>query len=175
MRLTIEITKKVGLPNYGSTSATIGIALDVADAIADEGDDLAVKLEQLQQLARALVEADLGEQLAAHPADHPTITRPARPTADRHQVEPAAEADGRPEPVPVRPGTVRDPGFDPQSGKQLYTWSKKQEEAGIQGVLKRLTAFGKGEGYPARIVEWDGAQTHAALKAIRQPKGFSRN
>ena len=126
MRLTIEITKKVGLPNYGSTSATIGIALDVADAIADEGDDLAVKLEQLQQLARALVEADLGEQLAAHPADRPTVARPARPTADRHQVEPATDADGRPEPVPVRPGTVRpgtvrDPGFDPQSGKQLYT------------------------------------------------------
>ena len=172
MRLTIEITKKVGLPNYGSTSATIGIALDVADAIADEGDDLAVKLEQLQQLARALVEADLGEQLAAHPADRPTI---ARPTADRHQVEPATDADGWPEPVPVRPGTVRDPGFDPQGGKQLYTWSKKQEEAGIPGVLKRLMAFGKGEGYPARIVECDGVQTHAALKAIRQPKGFSRN
>jgi hypothetical protein len=183
MRLNVEIGHKIGLPNYGSSTSTVGITLDVpedlADALANDPKKLRAQLVALQALARGLVEHDLAlidsnARDAAAENPQPTVSsRPAPRPARRFT--PETDEDGWPAPVGQRPTTSQDPGFDPQSGRQLYPWAKKQEEAGIPGVLKRLTAFGKGEGYPARMVEWNGEQTHAALRSIRQPKAFSRN
>jgi hypothetical protein len=176
MRLTVEIAHKIGLPNYGSSSSTVGIALDVpedlADALGKNPARLRNQLAALQALARGLVEHDLAliaanAQAAADENPQPTVTRPARPT-----VEPTTETDddGRPQPVRLKPtpGRFEDQPQNgrPRNGKQLYPWAKKQEEAGVAGLVKRLAAYGKGEGFPDRMVDWSQEQTREVLNAI---------
>lgn len=50
-------------------------------------------------------------------------------------------------------------GSRPKVGKQLFPWLKDQEEKFGAGLLKYVMSWGKLQEFPARIVDWDAAQT----------------
>jgi hypothetical protein len=87
------------------------------------------------------------------------------PAAEPHR---PGRAPARPAPPTTGPGP--DPGHDsdvdggsiPQTGKALFAWIKQQEEKLGPGLLRIVSEWGQGEGFPSRMVQWNGEQVRQA-------------
>lgn len=71
----------------------------------------------------------------------------------------AAEAQG-PE---ILPG--------PKIGKHLYQWIRSIEKKTGYPLLPYINGWGKQQGYPSRIVDWDTAQTKLGLEELNRKLG----
>lgn len=128
MKLTVEVSKKIGLPNYGSSSATVGIVFDAPDSMGDDLPALRKQLVTLQHLCHDLVEDHIAAQggqgghsevrLVEAPAPGPRLapTSTAEPSAPR--------------------STARMEPTKPANGCELYGWlNDRDKEFGTQLVL----------------------------------------
>ena len=86
VKLHVAITRKIGTPNYGSRSATVGLETEVDSSLIDQPDELQERIAALFQLAAESVNRELGVQPAEEfaPAatngkdrEHETPVRPA--------------------------------------------------------------------------------------------------
>ena len=68
----------------------------------------------------------------------------------------------QPTPRAQPPRQAPQPGVRSWSGKDLFTWVKDQEQKYEVGLLKYLNSWAKLQGFPARMVEWDGGQVALA-------------
>ena len=55
----------------------------------------------------------------------------------------------------------------PRTGRELYPWATKQEEAGCRGLIRALKDLGGRCGYPEMIKDWDRGETREALEVWR--------
>lgn len=143
MKIIVEIEKKVGLSNYGSTTAKVGIHIDRPDALAEDHEALHAELTTLQDLARNLVDHDLERQTAYHATEHAPASAAERPT--------------RSAPAPVQsPTHVNGKAFDgpPQTGRALFKWAKDQETTYEVGLIRYLNQWAKLQGFPFQMSEW---------------------
>lgn len=50
-------------------------------------------------------------------------------------------------------------GRPPTTGRALFEWATKEEKVRQVGLVKFLSTWGKGHGYPGRILDWDDEMT----------------
>lgn len=55
-------------------------------------------------------------------------------------------------------------GKPPGSGRGMFAWCKEQEQKHEVGMLKYLSGWGKGQGYPDRMVDWNREQIEQAYQ-----------
>ena len=60
-------------------------------------------------------------------------------------------------------------GSMPRTGKQLFAWTKEQEQRHCVGLLKYLNGWAKLQEFPGRMVDWDADQVALAhAEAVRK-------
>ncbi len=69
-----------------------------------------------------------------------------------------------PEPAPQQDRPSNGGGNQPRSGKALFAWLKEQEQTHEIKLLSFVNAYGKQQGFPGRIVDWDSNQAIDAYK-----------
>lgn len=72
LRLNIGLSKKVGLPDYGSLGASANLELELDSGAVSDPDRLRQQVRYLFGLAKASVEEELNQQQAALPHGHST-------------------------------------------------------------------------------------------------------
>lgn len=82
-------------------------------------------------------------------ADAPPLATPSHAMAPQKFGQPAAG--------PVANGRSRDDG-PPRTGKAFFGWLKDQEQRHEVRILKYVDQWGKLQGYPSRLVDWDDDQ-----------------
>jgi hypothetical protein len=195
MRITISVNQKVGQPNYGSAGACCEIALDLAEAsVSDHPESLVSEIRRAYALAQQAVFEQLERQAANNAPADPPPPRPDRrgyPSQGRPESEPDRDPDYRepnqprrqPDPPRRQPEPRQDypdrqeqrRGADsgghnglPRTGRELYPWAKKQEEAGCRGLVRALKDLGGRMGYPEMLKDWNHEETREAIGVWRQ-------
>jgi hypothetical protein len=82
----------------------------------------------------------------------PAASPPARPAPAKQNPSDAAAPNTRPK--PSVDGTE-----PPRSGRALFAWTKKQDEAHHYGLVQHLNSWARGQKFPARMVDWNAEQT----------------
>lgn len=80
---------------------------------------------------------------------------------------PRQATPGAPQPGPRRPASSqagRGNGQPPRTGRALFAWAKDQGQRLEVDLLQYLTKWGKLNGFPARMVDWDGDQVARAYQ-----------
>jgi hypothetical protein len=54
----------------------------------------------------------------------------------------------------------------PTSGKQLFAWARKKEEAGQGGLVKQIADWGSQNGIQGRITDWGRDEAQDAYQAF---------
>lgn len=204
MKLEIQAIKAAGLPNYGKASATIGITVDVPDAIGDDYEALRARLLTLQALARELVETDIAAQVGAPTSPAPVVshstTTPAAsasalatpspftvaspsmspvstPEPDRELVVRGGDGDGR----RYRGKQFGAPVYKttqlrvPKSGRELYGWLKDRDSEYGTRLLNHVSQWAKLNQIEDLIIEWDGdAAKWGYDEAVRKLEEWKR-
>jgi hypothetical protein len=86
---------------------------------------------------------------------------PVAASAPAAATTPAPASNGR--------GAAANNGPVPRTGKALFAWTKDQEQRYEVGLLKYLNSWAKLQEFPARMVDWDGAQVASAhAEAMRK-------
>jgi hypothetical protein len=80
LRLNIGLSKKVGLPDYGSLGASANLELELDSGAVSDPDRLRQQVRYLFGLAKASVEEELNQQQAALPHAPPNGHSPAAST-----------------------------------------------------------------------------------------------
>jgi len=80
LRLNIGLSKKVGLPDYGSLGASANLELELDSGAVSDPDRLRQQVRYSFGLAKASVEEELNQQQAALPHTPPNGHSPAAPT-----------------------------------------------------------------------------------------------
>jgi hypothetical protein len=156
MKILVNVARKLGMPNYGSEGASCSIELDLPDGIAP--DALVADVRRAYGIADQVV----SEQLERHTAPAPPVIEP-----DRSGLPSQGRSPSTPEPERQRPrqNPWSSKNDIPKSGRELYPWSRRQEEEhGLVGFTRRLVAMGKRQGFPDRLVDWSGPEIDAALE-----------
>ncbi len=179
-KLSIGLTRKVGLPEFGSVGASASIEVEVDAALLSDPAALAAKIHSLQTIVGQAVDDELTAQQRAIPRRAPE-TRPARPvavaaaSANGHHKERTDWGNQRARGAVAAPasGDRRSDRSDgpPRSGKGLFAWCKEQESATGFELIRHLNGWAKREGLPYKMGEWTGdeiAAGHAeAVKRLR--------
>lgn len=143
-----------------------GQELTKADAggyagMADSGDD--DKSGYSDAFKRAAVKFGIGRHLYGDgiPNFGPASPAPAPAPQPPPTLTMAAPADFR----PGRNGMPRRESSAPSTGKALYAWAKDATTRHGFSMLRVLSAFGRNEGFPSRIVDWTEEQARAGYYA----------
>lgn len=129
MKLTVEVSKKIGLPNYGSSSSTVGIVFDAPDAMGDDLPALRRQLVTLQHLCHDLVEKHIAAQGGAgEHSEVRLVEAPAPASAPGPRLAPESASAPR--------STARMEPTKPANGRELYGWlNDRDKEFGTKLVL----------------------------------------
>jgi hypothetical protein len=74
---------------------------------------------------------------------------------------------------PARSSSDEPRSGSPRTGKALFAWVKEREEKTGSDLLRSLNDWGKSQGYPARMVQWNDDEVHRAhAEALRLLDGF---
>lgn len=94
--------------------------------------------------------------------------QPARQQQQRQGPAPQPRRDDRPARSPAEAERDKQEalGKTPKSGKQLFAWLTAIDPQ--RGLLRAVNEFGKQQGWPARLVEWDGDMTADAVHFARE-------
>lgn len=71
-------------------------------------------------------------------------------------------------PPPRRESNGNGGGPAPRSGRALFAWCKKQEEEHGSGLVDAVQRWGKGQGYPFKLIDWDEQQSAAGHAEARR-------
>ena len=159
MKLNVEISKKIGLPNYGSSSATVGIVFDAPDSLGEDIAALRAQLVTLQGLAHELVEDHLLHQVPGHFEAH--LSAEPRPAEQRPASAPRMSPVSTPEPPNARVPAPREdrpissPDRRPRSGADFYGWLKDRDKEFGTELLKHVVSWAKLNSMSTTIREWD--------------------
>jgi hypothetical protein len=181
LQLKVSYGRKEGRPGYGSEQALVEIMLDVSEPTVSANP--AALTDEIRR-GFALCEAAVAEQLAQHAAEPAAETRPADrpdrgsglPSQARPPSEPEPERQ-RPRQTPRGPTATHRPWNGralPDCGRQLYAWSRREEEGGLHGFVRALVDMGKRQGFPPRLTEWDGPEIDAAIEFWNEYRDQSR-
>jgi len=129
--------------------------------MADPGDD--DKSGFADAFKRAAVKFGVGRYLYRDGV--PKFARQDR--QNRYEVAPSppvkasgAASASKEAPVPESsPRPAADGPSAPRSGRALFAWAKKLDEANKFGLMQYLSAWAKSHKFPARMVDWDADQT----------------
>lgn len=80
LKLNVGLSKKVGLPDYGSAGASVNLEVEVDSCIAGDADRLRDRIRSLFIQATAAV----NEELAGHTAGEITSNGKAKPATNGH-------------------------------------------------------------------------------------------
>ena len=70
LKLNVGLSKKVGLPDYGSRGATVNLELELDSGLATDADRLKERIRQLFALAKASVDEELAASgVGSQPSD----------------------------------------------------------------------------------------------------------
>jgi hypothetical protein len=131
--------------------------------MADPGDD--DKSGFADAFKRAAVKFGVGRYLyrdgvprfAGH--DRQSRHEPAPDAAATSSVAPATPA-AKEAPIPnTPPRPTADGPSPPRTGRALFAWAKKQDEANNFGLMQHLNSWAKSQRFPARVVDWNAEQT----------------
>jgi hypothetical protein len=171
VRITVSVSRKEGRPGYSSEAASCELALDLPD---DRPDLVAAEIRR----AYAVADQAVAEQLASHTVQPPVIE------PDRDRLPSQARPPSEPEPERQRPRTrpAADPyrpyrgGNElPRTGRQLFAWSRKEEQDyGVKGLMRALVDFGRERGFADRMTDWEPDQVVEALEVWREIKAEQR-
>jgi hypothetical protein len=84
LKLNIATSRKIGVPNYGSRGATVGLEIEVDSNLVEHPQQLHERIARLFRLARESVDRELNGQAAnqngsaGQPADRPATTAQIR-------------------------------------------------------------------------------------------------
>jgi hypothetical protein len=173
IKLHVTCCKKIGLPNYSSIGATVGLSeIEVDDATHKDP----AAFERLRRHYQTIVNQAVDDELMrmkpaqAGPSEQPP--RKPEPAASPDPA-PARPARGTPKPDPEfsefeEPPNVQaeeeDDGPDPQTGGQLLGWARKQSpdpKGFIFGLGKKLK-------FPSKVIEWNSEQVTIVYRAAKK-------
>jgi hypothetical protein len=116
IKINVSVSKKIGLPNYGSAGGSCDITIEADNSVIDNADEFQRRVQRAYELARQSVEQELGHH------------RPATSSGQSYQ-----------EPAQQQPQQRREYRTD-NSGEQRYIASAKQQDyisrlvGGIKGL-----------------------------------------
>jgi hypothetical protein len=101
----------------------------------------------------------------------------SRPQPSRREPEPEPEAQRRqPQYSQDRPTGETSRGSAPRTGKALFAWVKERDEKLGVDLLRTLSDWGKGHGYPPRMVQWSDDEVQGGYaEAARLLETFGVN
>jgi hypothetical protein len=80
----------------------------------------------------------------------PSRRTPASAPAPPPSQAPSA-VDPAPQPSPEAPSP-------PRTGRALFAWTKKQDDAHNYGLMQHMTSWARRQKFPARMIDWDADQ-----------------
>jgi Rad52/22 family double-strand break repair protein len=78
------------------------------------------------------------------------------------EIVPAASAST------ASPRSTEEGAGAPRTGRALFAWTKDHDGKFEHGLLKHLSAWAKGQEFPARMVDWDAEQVSQAYAEVRR-------
>ena len=165
MKLKIEIEKKVGLSNYGSSRSIVGIEYDCPDALAQEDELLEQQISHLQNMARRFVDRDLDAQLERQPLhvvpDDDHLSAEPRPADQRPQR--ASHPSSSPTHVNGKPFDG-----DPTSGAAFFRWLNGQQEGYDIDLVKYMNQWAKLNDMPYSMKSWNADQVRLGVAEAKR-------
>jgi len=160
LKLNIGFNRKVGEANYGSRGASVNLEIEVESGLVREPDRLQAKIDYLFQLAKASVEAQLGD--AGHAESASATATPGRNGNGSHHRNGHADGNGS--------HAAGDSNGNHRASEKQMNFVN-QLARGIRGLgARRLeTLAGKMFGKPlADLSSLDASSLIDTLKAIKE-------
>lgn len=162
MKLTVDVCRKIGKPNYGSEGASCSLSFDVSDDPAALSDAI--------RRAFAVCERSVADQLGDGQAEQPPARPgppPSAPARNGYPARPSSNGYGN------RNGHNGQQDQPPRDGRQLIAVAKRLGEQCGWDVWSHLVAWGKANNLPGRVADWSPADVragHAEIVAqVEQP------
>ncbi len=173
IRLKVGVSRKEATDRDGSVGATCEIEVEIAGGAPDQ-EVLRIRDHWLD-FCETTVDEELdrlrGGSTAQAPGPPPAPA--VRPNATPAPAPPARRDYGAPNPARGRrdaddeAGGPPDDRLAPADGRQLLGWAAKQ----VPDAKGLVISFGKKQGYPTRIVDWDDDQVRSAYRYARGRQG----
>ncbi len=163
IRMKVGVTRKEATGRDGSAGATCEIEVEIPGGTPDD------ELLRIRDHWLEFCESAVDEQLDRHrdrvsaPPQPPPQPAPRAPAPSHRE---SRRYDDPPPPPRGRRDAEDSPADDraaPADGRQLLGWAAKQDPDAKGLVI----AFGKKQGYPPKIVDWDDDQVRSAYRYAR--------
>jgi hypothetical protein len=137
LRLNLGVSRKVGLPDYGSVGASCNVEVELDSALIDRDlDAFHARVRDVYVAAHQAVHDELARlQAPAAPSHEPLASQPHRPASNGHTVDDSrAHANGHADRPPAGRPRPRRPATDKQV-RAICTIATRQH-ADLAGLLK---------------------------------------